>query len=159
MSLLPECSIVIFGATGDLAQKKLMPALYSLYLEGRLHKGTEIFAIGRRAYTDQDIRKEFKKSCLKPNQWEKFARMVKYHRLEFSDLNAYRELGKKLRHDKRIFYLATPQDAFPLVVNDLHKSGIAIRNPATGWHRVIFEKPFGSDLGSATKLNKHIRKI
>ncbi|MDD9953450.1 MAG: glucose-6-phosphate dehydrogenase [Candidatus Woesearchaeota archaeon] len=151
---------VLFGATGDLAKKKLIPALFKM--RDKLHENTCIFAIGRRDYSSEDMRKEFQKVLGKKKGWKQFAERIIYHKLEFSDSAAYTRLKQRLdlcKTKNRIFYLATPQAAFPLIASELHTSHVAERKPKEGWHRLVIEKPFGSDLKSARELNKHISKL
>ncbi len=161
----PPCTLIIFGATGDLAKKKLAPALYRLHVRGALHPATRIFAIGRREYTDARIRAELKEHVEDARSWAAFSRRISYHRLEFEDDEAYAALGARLAkesaaaRDRRIFYLATPQEAFPVIVGKLSASRLARRGPAKGWHRIVFEKPFGSDLASASALNACIARL
>ena len=161
---MEACTIVIFGATGDLARKKLIPALYRLHVTGDLHKKTKIIAIGRREYTIAQLMKEYQdevpKKSLFLTRWKEFARRITYLRLEFHDKAAYDLLARTLeREPRRLFYLATPQDAFPLIVENLRASTAAARNPKAGWHRVLFEKPFGSDLRSAESLNREVGRL
>ena len=159
-----ECAFILFGATGDLAKKKLIPALFALHKKGVLHKNTRIIAIGRRDYTDTGIRREYKEFC-NSRGFQAFSRRIVYHPLEFSDGGAYERLGKRLDRlpkrirNKRLFYLATPPRAFPRIVQHLHYHQIAQRRPKVGWHRVVFEKPFGSDLKSARQLNRVITRL
>lgn len=149
-SLMEPCSIVIFGATGDLAHKKLIPALRKLHDRGKLHERTRIHCLGRRQYTTEQLCKEYGVTGT-------FCERISYHLLEFEDLHEYETL--RLDHPNRLFYLATPQDAFGTIVKHMQESKLAARNPAEGWHRVIFEKPFGSDLASARELNRQITTL
>lgn len=161
---MEACTIVLFGATGDLSRRKLIPALFLLDKEGLLHRNTKIVAIGRQDLTDSGIRKHLKE-FVKGKGWKKFSERIHYHRLDFFDKKAYAGLGEYLGtlpstvRNKRLFYLATPQQAFGPIVNQLKKYRIAERSPKKGWHRVVFEKPFGSDLKSAEALNRKITNL
>jgi glucose-6-phosphate 1-dehydrogenase len=158
---VPECTIILFGATGDLAKKKLFPALADMHARGTLPKATRIVAIGRRQYTTRTFLDDVKASCPRCEQWSSFQKRVQYQRLEFHDPGAYEELGKLLEKcpANRLFYLATPQDVFGTIIERLGNAGIAKRAPKGAWHRVVFEKPFGSDLASAQQLNTTVAKL
>jgi glucose-6-phosphate 1-dehydrogenase len=158
--MLPETAFIIFGATGDLTKRKLIPALYRLHCNGKLHPKSTILAIGRREYDDSDIRKELKEFIKDTKQWDAFSKRISYHKLEFHDPTAYDALARKLsKAQNRLFYLATGPASFPLISKHLHRTGIAQKKPQRGWHRVAFEKPFGSDLKSARELNREIMRI
>ncbi len=161
----PACAILLFGATGDLAKQKLIPALFAMHQRGEMPAATRIIAIGRQELDDAGIRKEYRKALKKATGWEGFAKRISYHRLEFHDSKAYDALALKVgklpagTRDNRLFYLATPQDAFPLIIAQLARTKLGERKPAKGWHRIVFEKPFGSDLATATALNTAIGKL
>src|SRR5712671_2704600 len=123
------CTVVIFGATGDLTKRKLIPALYALHCKGNLHKNTKIIAIGRRAYSDSQIRTELSEFITDKKKWNSFANRITYHLLEFDDISAYKVLKTKLAKNDphRIFYLATPPDAFPIIIEHLSKTGVAAK--------------------------------
>jgi len=162
---LPPCAILLFGATGDLAKQKLIPALFAMHTRGDLPQATRIIAIGRKDLDDAAIRKEYRGAIKKAPGWEGFAKRIAYHQLEFHDPTAYDKLLTRVRalpasiRDNRLFYLATPQDAFPLIITQLARTKLGERSPKTGWHRVVFEKPFGSDLATATALNNAVGKL
>ncbi|HIH23800.1 TPA: glucose-6-phosphate dehydrogenase [Candidatus Woesearchaeota archaeon] len=167
---LPACSIILFGATGDLAKRKLIPALFKLHRQKTLHKETIIIAIGRREYTGASIAKEFKaglpKELARAKEWSAFTKRISYVKLAFDDTAAYGRLAAMLREREsrtgvanRLFYLATPPDAFPIISRSLKTAGLAERDPEHRWHRLVFEKPFGTDLGSAQRLNKEITSL
>jgi glucose-6-phosphate 1-dehydrogenase len=148
--------ITIFGATGDLTKRKLIPALFNLYRQGKL-KDTKIIAVGRKPLTDESIRDELKQFV--KGDWNSFKGLITYHQLEFHDVKAYDALKAKLGSEQqRLFYLATAPESFPVIIKQLHRTGVASKNPK-GWHRVVFEKPFGHDLKSARQLNKEITAI
>lgn len=157
---MEPCSIVIFGATGDLAHNKLIPALFELHKKDALHERTEIFCLGRRRdYDAKKLCEEYRKH-VKGSGWNDFCKRIQYHLLEFDDMHEYETLNEKLeKYHNRLFYLATPQNAFGTIVEHMGESNLARRHPERGWHRVVFEKPFGSDLKSATELNEKITRL
>ena len=147
--------IVIFGGTGDLAKKKLMPALYRLYTEGKLKEVLPIVGVGRRELDDEGYH-----NLLGIPKYAKerssFGSVVRYYQMDLksADVSAFADY---LQGDKnRIFYLALPPDLFRDAVDIL--AGCNIMKSA-GFQRVIFEKPFGHDLKSATRLNSYISKV
>lgn len=169
--LHPEpCSLVIFGATGDLTHRKLIPALYNLAVEGALPADLSIICVARRDKTDEGFREELEISTRKYSRtpldekiWEKFASSISYHRTEFHDFDGYLSLSKKLteldahfkRPGNRLFYFAVAPDQFDVILHHLKES--CLSHPAHGaWTRVIVEKPFGVNLQTARRLNKLI---
>ncbi len=147
MSLQP-CTIIIFGATGDLAKRKLFPALTAIKKD--LHPNTKIIAIGRRALAFDEIKL--------PN--------VDYLIMDFDKKESYQDLKNKLTQiekttgvQNRLFYFATSPDAFKTITTNLKLSKLAEKNPKHKWHRLMYEKPFGHDLKSAISLNKHITNL
>jgi glucose-6-phosphate 1-dehydrogenase len=178
---MPEpCTMVIFGATGDLTERKLGPALYNLQLGGFLPPEFTVVGFARRPLSDEEFREHLRKGVdaysrnrpAKDSIWESFIRGVMYHKGEFHDASAYEELGKLLeRIDRdrgtagnRLFYLAVPPNLYPEIVRHLGAAGLAATGSERktgskrGWSRVIVEKPFGSDLASARKLNRELRE-
>jgi len=175
------CTMVICGATGDLTERKLGPALYNTLLGGFLPPEFTVVGFARRELTDQQFRehllegidKHSRNRPAKPAIWESFARGIEYHRGDFDDPAAYVELGKRLdRIDRdrgtagnRLFYLAVPPSLYPEIVNQLDRAGLAASGnrrgsgSRRGWTRVIVEKPFGYDLASAKTLNREIAEV
>lgn len=164
---IPEpCQIVIFGATGDLAHRKILPALYNLRRGGLLPPETGIVATARRGYTDAAFREEmrasvaeFSRNPVEPGIWNDFAANLHYQQGDFSDPAAYRALAERLEQIEAaagtrgnlLFYLATPPSAYPGIIENLGAAGLARR--ASGWSRIVVEKPFGHDSASARALN------
>jgi glucose-6-phosphate 1-dehydrogenase len=163
------CAIVIFGGTGDLTHRKLMPALFSLYCQGLLPNGFAVIGVGRSQYSDDEYREEFRRTLAEsgaldefPCAWEDFAAALAYVSADFSDPQAYGGIAKKLQwaddnrgaSGNRLIYLAVPASGYEQIVERLRKSGLAKSD--SGWTRIIVEKPFGSDLESAKKLNAHL---
>lgn len=166
---LPEpCSLVIFGATGDLTHRKLMPALYHLAVENALPANFKVIGFARREKTDEAFREElgvttrkFSRTPVDDTKWNSFAQSIFYHRSEFHDLNGYCELAKKLveedeqlnRPGNRLFYLAVAPDQIEVILHNLKESGLNTAGEG-GWARVIIEKPFGVDAATASHLNE-----
>jgi glucose-6-phosphate 1-dehydrogenase len=151
-----QTTIVIFGATGDLTKRKLIPALLRLHAKGKL-ENTKIIALGRKDLTDDAIRVQLSE-FVSTEEWNDFARRIVYHNLEFHNTAAYETLAKKIEGN-RVFYLATAPESFPIIIKNLHKTGAASKHVKDRWDRVVFEKPFGYDQASAKQLNKEIAKL
>ncbi len=159
-------TIVIFGATGDLAYRKLAPALYRLYRAGRLSEGFRLIGFARGEWDDERFRARLRKGITEflpaedfdPAAWEGFARTVCYvHGAYDGGDGGYERLKARLRHDhgrpvNALFYLATPPVAYEPVIQALAGHGLAKSDG--GWRRIIVEKPFGVDLASAQELNR-----
>jgi len=178
---IPEpCTMVIIGATGDLTERKLAPALYNLMLGGFLPPEFTVVGFARRDLTDEAFREHLHAAVdqysrnrpVKPAIWASFARSVQYHRGEFHDPASFAELAKRLdRIDRdrgtagnRLFYLAVPPVLHPEIVRQLGAAGLARSGDGggsgrKGWTRVVVEKPFGSDLISARHLTREIRQV
>lgn len=170
------CIMVIFGATGDLTGRKLLPALYNLARDGQLPTHFACVGFARRDKTHQVFRDEMRAaidqfSRSKPIEdllWENFSQQLFYHRSEFDQDEGYDALRRFLQElDRkfdtkcnRVFYLSTQPSYFPIIIEKLHAHQL-IHNPAdpqNGWSRVIIEKPFGHDLKSAIALQQNISK-
>ncbi|MFO1022887.1 MAG: glucose-6-phosphate dehydrogenase [Planctomycetales bacterium] len=163
-----EASIVIFGASGDLTARKLLPALFQLWREGYLSPRSPIIGVARRPKTDESFRQEllegvssFARSPLQPGEWEKFAAQLHYLQHDISNPADYPKLSEQLtalekQHGvvgKRLVYLATTPDLFVPAVTGMGQAGMT--TPAEGgWTRVVFEKPFGHDLESSRQLSQ-----
>jgi len=169
----PSSTIVIFGASGDLTQRKLVPALHSLACEGHLPDGVRILGIARSAYTDEAFRERLyegveayaRKGPQACQLWGGFADRHSYLQGGYDDPDTYRNLAERLRAwDKQdgvagnhLFYLAVPPVLYPLIVEHLGKAGL---NRSEGaWSRIVIEKPFGHDFASARALNDHIHHV
>jgi glucose-6-phosphate 1-dehydrogenase len=162
------CAIVIFGATGDLTHRKLIPALYNLAADGELPPAIAVVGVARREKNDEGFRQElgeavrkFSRQNVRDEIWKTFAQSISYHRTEFHDLKGYETLRERLDQlDKergtrgnRLFYLAVAPDQFDEILTNLKAAGL--NHSAEGsWARVIVEKPFGTDLASARELNR-----
>ncbi|MCY0905263.1 glucose-6-phosphate dehydrogenase [Arthrobacter sp. H14-L1] len=166
-------SLVIFGVTGDLARKKLMPAVYDLANRGLLPPSFALVGFARRQWEDEDFAEEVKGAvmahCRTPfveSVWEQLAEGVRFVQGEFDDDASFEELKATLdeldvqrgTRGNHAFYLSIPPKAFELVCRQLSVHGLAqARNDA--WRRVVIEKPFGHDLASARALNEIVESV
>ncbi|MCI3920050.1 glucose-6-phosphate dehydrogenase [Paenibacillus sp. TRM 82003] len=164
--------ILLFGATGDLARRKLFPAFYSLYREGKLSERFAVVGIARRGRTDEQFRGDVLESIREfarhqpdnDEDWERFASHFRYMSLDIHNTDAFRSLrtladeldGAFDVGGNRLFYLALAPELFGSVSHHLKDGGLLESN---GWHRLVIEKPFGYDLASAEKLNEEIRHV
>jgi glucose-6-phosphate 1-dehydrogenase len=156
-------TLVIFGASGDLTKRKLLPAVYRLSKRGRLPAQFAVIGIARSEMGDDDFRTQFR-DCLKefigPDSWDDVAKSLAgrmyYVSAETDDPEVYRRLKLRLEvidgAEGVLFYLATPPSVYGTVIQHLGAAGLS-RPPERGWRRVIVEKPFGTDLASARALN------
>ncbi|HTX58010.1 MAG TPA: glucose-6-phosphate dehydrogenase [Candidatus Acidoferrales bacterium] len=168
------CSIVFFGASGDLFKRMLLPAVYSLRMHGVLPNDFAIVGVSRTDYSNDDFRAyckeqldQFAPADQKPQGaiWDDFAKRLSYVCAEFDDHKGYGSLAKQLaQNDKelgtkgnRLFYLSTPPSVFPTIVNFLHEADLSQQHD--GWARVIVEKPFGTDLESARALQAEVSHV
>jgi glucose-6-phosphate 1-dehydrogenase len=159
---------VIFGASGDLTQRKLIPSLFSLYCKDRMPKTFRIVGYGGTDYNDDSFRvhlaeamKQFSEIKYTDQEWNDFASHVVYVKRGYT-LEEFKYLNQFLDEwqgegGNRLFYMATPPDAFPNIIDLLGKSKQL--KEEKGWRRVVIEKPFGTDLVSAEKLNHQIHKV
>jgi len=166
-------TIVIFGASGDLTQRKLGPALHSLACGELVPTQSRVVGVARSPLTDQEFRDRIYEGIvdyarIKPgncDQWSESAERYTYISGDYDDPETYRRLTAYLKEidsapgslGNRLFYLATPPMLYPVIIDQLGKAGLSQNHP--GWSRIIVEKPFGHDLPSAQKLNRQIHAI
>ncbi|UCC61785.1 MAG: glucose-6-phosphate dehydrogenase [Anaerolineae bacterium] len=166
-------AVVIFGASGDLTRRKLVPALHSLACEGSLAPASRIVGVARSPLSDDVFRDRVYEGVvgyarLKPGICELWPRMegrLTYLAGSYDDPETYRLLGKRLSRldaeagteGNRLFYLATPPTLYPLIVKRLGQAGL--NRSDSGWARIIIEKPFGHDQASAHRLNEQIHAV
>ncbi len=165
------CQMVIFGATGDLAHRKILPALYNLRRAGLLPPESGILAFARRPYSDDEFRREMRASVeehsrnpVEPALWDDFAAGIHYQRGDFGDPASYKALAERLEQvdaaagtrSNVLFYLATPPAAYPSIVANIGTVGLA---RGGGWCRIVIEKPFGHDIASARELNDQVMRV
>lgn len=167
------CSVVIFGVTGDLSRKKLMPAIYDLANRGLLPPSFALVGFARRDWADEDFGKivydavkEHARTPFRQEVWDRLADGIRFVQGSFDDDASFTRLAETLNKldvergtgGNHAFYMSIPPNAFPLVTEQLKRSGLA--NPKDGrWSRVVIEKPFGHDLASAIELNKVVNSV
>ena len=172
---VPEpCLIVVFGATGDLTSRKILPAVYNLRRSGLLPAETAVVGFSRRALSDDDFRSLMRESVttnsrvkVEDGLWQDFAEGIFYQQGDFGDRAAYRELAERLEqidaargtHSNKLFYLATPPAAYEDIIANLGHSRLNRHGDGEGWSRIVIEKPFGHDLDSAGELNDALVKV
>ena len=169
MMVIPEnSSIVIFGASGDLTYRKLIPALYHLYSNKQLPKNFAILGVSRTEYSDDTYREKLKRSLqemekTEPATLDAFINHLHYQAINTSDTADYAKLSTRLdqlseqysfEQRNTLFYLATPPSLYSVIPASLAAHGL--NSEEDGWKRLIIEKPFGYDLASAQKLDKEI---
>ncbi len=165
--------IVIFGVTGDLSRKKLMPAVYDLANRGLLPPGFALVGFARREWKDQDFEKvvhdavqQYARTPFDEEVWAQLAQGVRFVSGDFDDDAAFlrlKEVIDELDRDRgtmgnHAFYLSIPPKSFPLVTEQLRRSGLAEQKDGQ-WRRVVIEKPFGSDLTTARQLNDVVESV
>lgn len=170
------CSLVIFGATGDLTARKIIPALYNLLKDGQLPSLFTCIGFARRPKTNEEFRAEMKDAVSKYSRtkpiedsiWSHFQDHLFYHQSEFHEDEGYEKLKATLAQfdtkygtkGNRIFYLATQPNSFTVITEKLHKAGLIYdeKKVTDKWSRIIIEKPFGHDLSSAHALQDELLK-
>lgn len=175
--LIPDaelsCILVIFGGTGDLTHRKLLPAVYNLKHSDKLPDNFVIVSLGRKEISVENYRAEAIKSIKTFSRFKQFddnilldvAKRIYYKRLEFHDSEKYYELNEYLKElDKsyntqgnRIYYLAVAPEYFDIITEQLNTHNLVKTDGS--WQRLIIEKPFGRDLESAQRLNKKISEV
>lgn len=162
----------IFGATGDLAKRKLFPAFYSLYREGKLGENFAVIGLARRPRTNDQFRCDVEQSIRdfarhkidESADWANFAKHFEYMSLDINNIAGFHELDKltqRLEQEfqtggNRLFYLALAPELFGNVSYNLREGGLL---ETEGYHRLVIEKPFGYDLASAEQLNSQLRQV
>lgn len=168
----PPTAIVIFGASGDLTARKLMPALYNLGVDNLLPADFSFIGYGRREMTDDEFRhsmkeavEKFSRRPLDEKLWENLSKGIRFQVGGYDDAESFARLGEKIESLEEqvggkiqtLFYISTPPSAFASILNNLGMSGLAKRNAGSRKSsKVVIEKPFGRNLESAGKLNKVI---
>jgi len=162
--------LIIFGASGDLTRRKLIPALYNLWLKNFLPIQFSILGVSRTSFSDEDFRKQMQvalqdeiKPALKPI--EGFLSLLHYISINTEEPEDYFKLKERLRvlsnelsvSDNYIFYLASPPLLYPAISESLSRQGLS--DETSGWKRIIVEKPFGYDYKSAQNLNLHLHRF
>ncbi|MEN8135110.1 MAG: glucose-6-phosphate dehydrogenase [Thermodesulfobacteriota bacterium] len=168
---LAPCLIVIFGATGDLTARKLIPALFDLFVDGNLPRPCAIIGCGRTSLNNEEFRQRLKGSCpaelTTQPRWDEFSSLLHYRTIQYDALATYEALAVFLREldgqvgtgGNIIFDLAVPPGLYPVIAGRLSEAGLAVENEqGKGWARIIIEKPFGHDLASAKVLDETLHQ-
>ena len=169
---VPPCAIVIFGASGDLSKRKLLPSLYRLFQERRISPNFAVIGTSRTKMSDDQFRERMKESVSQFLEdapfdeavWTSFAQCLFYVPGDINNPDDYQAIGAKLDQVEKshetagnvLFYLSTQPSFYAEVVELLGGQRL---NKGNGWRRVIIEKPFGHDLASAHKLNDQIHMV
>jgi len=163
-------TIVIFGASGDLTGRKLVPALYNNFRKERLPENTKIIGSARSPFTDETFREKMREDIQKfapadfnAQKWDEFAPSLYYEPGDMSQLDDYLELEQRIsslegKRGNRLYYLSVAPQFYPIAVSMLGAAGMANETEQTGYRRIIIEKPFGRDLTSAKALNSMVHK-
>jgi len=167
--------MVVFGASGDLTRRKLIPAIFQLWCENHLPESAAIIGYSRSAKTDESFRAELCRSLrdsldchqnlIDQAAWDQFASRIFYQQGSYDSPEDFAALGRRIEtlNAERgvpgncMHYLATPPTAFADIIGNLGSAGLARRGQKAPWSRVVIEKPFGTDLGSAQELNRIAR--
>jgi glucose-6-phosphate 1-dehydrogenase len=172
---IPEpCALVIFGVTGDLARKKLLPAVYDLANRGLLPPGFVVLGFARRDWSDADFEAAAREAAQagartpwRDDVWARLASNLRFVAGSFDDDSAFDELTRRLTElceshgivGNAAFYLSIPPAAFPVVLKQMQRTRLADNEHNGGWRRVVVEKPFGTDLASAKALNELVDDV
>jgi len=163
---------IIFGGTGDLTNRKLMPAVYNLIRDGLLPEHFAVLAVGRKDKTQEGYKEEIKNSIIKYSRnefheevWKKMEQIVTYFKMDFTDSGQYHMLSEFLEsyemnfktNGNRIFYLAVAPEFFETIIHGIQGSNLILST--ANYNRVVIEKPFGKDLLTARSLNKKILQV
>jgi glucose-6-phosphate 1-dehydrogenase len=173
--VVDPCTVVLFGASGDLAKRKVIPALYDLAIHDALGPRYALVGFARTPMTDDTFRasaSEAAKSIsevgpIDPKQWDGFASNLYYSPGDYNNQEAYVQLGKRLAEleaskdlgGNRLFYLSTPPEVYPDIVEQIGRAGLARPANPNSWVRIIIEKPFGRDLATAKELNQIVLNV
>ncbi|WP_088290809.1 glucose-6-phosphate dehydrogenase [Kineosporia sp. A_224] len=167
------CGLVIFGVTGDLARKKLMPAVYDLSQRGLLPPGFALTGFARRDWADQDFGqvvyeavRQYARTPFRESVWRQLAEGFRFVPGDFGDDDAFDQLAHTVADLDRVrgtggnhaFYLSIPPKFFPVVTKQLARSGLSAQD-GEQWRRVVIEKPFGHNLKSARELNDVVESV
>lgn len=174
MSTPANCVIVIFGASGDLTKRKLIPALFELYHKNLMPYKFAILGVGRSDYNDEAFREKVninvklfsKNKPVNQKSLRDFLRGIYYEEIDPNNAEAYEQLKKRISdlnefveaRGNYLFYLATPASLYPVVTTNLGAQGLNQQGDGAGWKRIVLEKPLCSDLESARALNTHIHE-
>jgi glucose-6-phosphate 1-dehydrogenase len=170
----PPCAIVIFGASGDLTHRKLIPALFDVYRAGLLNSNFAVLGFSRSPLTDDDFRRTAREGLDhyaggRPDdrKWEEFSHLLHYMSGQFDDPASYQLLAQRLEkidaghgtRGNRIFYLATPPELFKVISAQLGDANLQERRDDKSFVRLVIEKPFGVNLETARELNQSVQSV
>jgi glucose-6-phosphate 1-dehydrogenase len=162
-------SIIIFGASGDLTQRKLIPSFFNLFRKRKTPKEFNIVGYGWTPFTDDQFRehlhqgvKEYAGYEFTEEEWSLFGPHLNYQRGKYDDLAGFKKLADYLQKleggdANRLYYMAIPPSLFPDIITNLDATGQI--KEEKGWRRVVVEKPFGTDLETAKELNEQVHKV
>jgi glucose-6-phosphate 1-dehydrogenase len=169
------CAVILFGASGDLAKRKVLPAMYDLAVHNSLGERYAIIGFARTPMSDEGFRSTVGEAAkgisevgpIDPDEWDKFASNLFYNAGDYADPQAYDALCKRLEElekeknlgGNRLFYLSTPPEVYPEIIKQLGKACLSRPSNENSWVRVIIEKPFGRDLATAKELNKMVQGV
>ncbi len=169
------CTVILFGASGDLAKRKVIPAMYDLAQHNSLGERYAIIGFARTTMTDESFRSTIGEAAktisevgpIEPAKWNDFSSNLYYSAGEYGNPDSYTQLANRLAEidkDKklggnRLFYLSTPPEVYPDIVEQLGRAGLSKPSNPNSWVRIIIEKPFGRDLASARELNKIVLNV
>ena len=167
------CGVILFGVTGDLSRKKVMPAIYDLANRGLLPPGFALVGFARRDWADEDFAqlvhdnvREHSRTPFREEVWDQLAQGIRFVEGDLGDPEAYARLKATVDEldatrgtgGNHAFYLSIPPGLFPVVLEHLKSSGLAESAPGS-WRRVVIEKPFGHNLESAEELNRIVGTV
>src|SRR6202163_668616 len=169
------CTVVLFGASGDLAKRKVIPAMYDLAIHNALGTPYAIVGFARTPMSEDAFRATLGDAAMSisevgpidPKRWDEFASNLYYTSGDYANPEAYTQLAKRLAEldssknigGNRLFYLSTPPEVYPDIVEQLGRAGLARPSSPNSWVRIIIEKPFGRDLASAKALNQIVLNV
>jgi glucose-6-phosphate 1-dehydrogenase len=169
------CAVILFGASGDLAKRKVIPAMFDLAVHDSLGSRYVIVGFARTGMSDEAFRTTTGEAArtmselgpIDPKEWADFASCLYYNSGDYSDPQAYAQLAKRLAEleagkklgGNRLFYLSTPPEVYPHIVEQLGRAGLAKPSSPNSWVRIIIEKPFGRDLATAKELNEKVHNV
>jgi glucose-6-phosphate 1-dehydrogenase len=168
------CALVVFGVTGDLARKKLIPAVYDLANRGLLPPGFVLLGFARRDWGDGEFEELAKQAAMegartefREDVWQRIAAATKFVPGAFDDVEAFDRLAQELNDlasthgtgGNAAFYLSIPPSTFPVVLEQMRRTGMADNTATRSWRRVVVEKPFGNDLASSQELNRLVDDV
>ncbi|WP_101844875.1 glucose-6-phosphate dehydrogenase [Halobacillus sp. Marseille-P3879] len=168
---MESMSFILFGSTGDLAKRKIYPALYNLFIDKSMPASFSVVGLGRRHWSHEEFQgnveeavRTFSRSSVDEEAMKKFVEAFRYHPLDVTEPEAYEDLYEYVHQrenelniqENRMFYLSVSPRLFDVIITNVKNSGLS---NTEGWKRLIIEKPFGHDLESARVLNREISAV